>query len=87
MKLKNFFSKAKDGIKSLFKGKRKFATIAVILVVAIVFGYVGIFEKKRNSEEKSRYTVAQAKKGDITETIEQSGVVEPYERRGLQCEL
>ena len=46
MKLKNFFSKAKDGIKSLFKGKRKFATIAVILVVAIVFGYVGIFEKK-----------------------------------------
>lgn len=83
MNPKEILTKLKGGLKKLFKGKRKFAVIAVILIVAIGATCFAIFGKKGDSEEKSKYTTFSAQQGDITETIEQSGVVEPYERREI----
>lgn len=83
MKPKEILTKLKGGLKKLFKGKRKFAVIAVILIVAVGATCFAIFGKKGDSEEKSKYTTFAAQQGDITETIEQSGVVEPYERREI----
>ena len=83
MKPKEIFKNLKNFFKALFKGKRKIIAIAVILIIAIIIGCISIFSKNGKSDEKSKYTNAQAQRGDITETIEQSGVVEPYERREI----
>lgn len=83
MKPKEIFKNLKNFFKALFKGKRKIIAIAVILIIAIIIGCISIFGKNGKSDEKSKYTNAQAQRGDITETIEQSGVVEPYERREI----
>lgn len=83
MKPKEIFKNLKNFFKALFKGKRKIIAIAVILIIAIIIGCISIFGKTGKSDEKSKYTNAQAQRGDITETIEQSGVVEPYERREI----
>lgn len=65
--------------KSFYTKKRIIIIIAAVLVVALLLFF--IFGGKGNGEvEAQTYTETAAERMDITETIEQSGVVEPYER-------
>lgn len=69
-------------------GKIKLTKKKIIILIAVLLAAVAlvVFAIKarsgKKSEEKS-YTTAYAQVGDITETISQSGVVEPYERREI----
>ncbi len=59
--------------------KKKIMTvIAIIVLISLLFFF--IFKGKGKGEQVLNYIEVQAEVGDITETIEQSGVVEPYER-------
>ena len=65
--------------KNFFTKKKVIIIIAAVLVVAVLCFF--IFGKKgKNDAQAQNYTEAQAERKDITETIEQSGVIEPYER-------
>ncbi len=83
--IKKFFSliaKAFDSLKARFQNfsiKKKIITIvAFILVFSIVL--LPLFRGNGKKDDVLNYIEVQATVGDITETIEQSGVVEPYER-------
>ena len=62
-----------------FTKKKLIALIAIVLCIALVCWFV-FGKEKKNEDEKQSYVETQAYIGNITETIEQSGVVEPYER-------
>ncbi len=67
--------------RNLFKHltKKKVVIIAAVLIIAILFTMVlGIGNKKDKTE--NNYVEVQAKIGNVLETIEQSGIVEPLER-------
>ena len=70
-------AKSKDKFDSLSKKKKiiVFVSLALIMVllITIVFG-------RKNDEQQQTYIEATAVIGNITETISQSGVIEPYER-------
>ncbi len=75
----------KSGESFLEKVKTKFTVKRVIIVVLIcailVFAIPKFFGKEKNVQKTAQsYSEFVASKGSITETIEQSGVVEPYER-------
>lgn len=86
---KRLFAGAKDGVlKGLGASKTKFLGLsrknkiivivsAVLVITLLSFFVFGNDEKKAESQT---YIEAQATVGSITETIEQSGVIEPYER-------
>lgn len=70
-------AKSKDKFDSLSKKKKiiVFVSLALIMVllITLVFG-------RKNDEQQRTYIEATAAIGNITETISQSGVIEPYER-------
>ncbi|MBO5136726.1 MAG: efflux RND transporter periplasmic adaptor subunit [Clostridia bacterium] len=79
--MKKFLGKVKNFIVG-FKNKlgiKKFIAvcIAIILVILLLFSCGG-----KKVEQKS-YVSADAYMGNIVETVEQSGTVEPYERREI----
>lgn len=65
--------------KKLSKKKKILIITAVILIIALL-SFVVFGKKGKVDENQKTYIEVQASVGDITETIEQSGVVEPYER-------
>lgn len=69
-------SKSKKHKKMSKKKKLIIAAIVLCLVIGI---YLFVTGNKKNNEQQN-YIEVQAKIGNITETIRQSGVVEPYER-------
>ncbi len=73
---KNILNK---GFFATFTKKKLFVLIAIVLCVALLCWFLLGKDKKAENTEKS-YLEVQAYIGNITETIEQSGVVEPYER-------
>ncbi len=82
MNLKNGIPKTVSFFKIRFENltlKKKIMTvIAIIVLISLLFFF--IFKGKGKGEPILNYIEVQAEVGDITETIEQSGVVEPYER-------
>lgn len=80
--LKRFFSglnPKKLFIKEFYTKKNIIILVAVVLIIALLCFFV--FGKgKNNKTEEQKYTEAQAERMDITETIEQSGVIEPLDR-------
>lgn len=65
--------------KHLSKKKKIMIIVAGVLIIALLCFF--IFNGNKNKDaSKQTYIEVQAAVGDITETIEQSGVVEPYER-------
>lgn len=58
--------------------KKKIAILISVILIVVLLGSL-VFGGK-NDEKQQNYIEAVAKTGNITETIEQSGVVEPYER-------
>ncbi|MBQ2931700.1 MAG: efflux RND transporter periplasmic adaptor subunit [Clostridia bacterium] len=58
--------------------KKKIAILISVILILVLLGSL-VFGGK-NDEKQQNYIEAVAKIGNITETIEQSGVVEPYER-------
>lgn len=80
--LKRFFSglnPKKLFSKEFYTKKNIIILIAVVLIIALLCFFV--FGKgKNNKTEEQKYTEAQAERMDITETIEQSGVIEPLDR-------
>ena len=85
MNVKSWFSEKTSNIKfdksffTTFTKKKVIALIAIVLCIALICWFAFGRGKKADDAEQS-YVEAQAYVGDITETIEQSGVVEPYER-------
>jgi len=84
----NLFRKIKDKLrirewcgvfKQLSKKKKIMILVAVILIVALLC-FVAFGKRGKTEETQRSYIEVQAAMGNITETIEQSGVVEPYER-------
>lgn len=75
--MKNFLKKVKD---KLTVKKVVLIVIAVALIAAII---VSFFSCGGKEEQKSSIAEAKVKYGDIVETIEQSGTIEPYERREI----
>lgn len=65
--------------KGFYTKKRIIIIIAAVLVVALLLFFI-LGGKGNGDAEAQAYTEAAAMRMDITETIEQSGVVEPYER-------
>lgn len=79
----NGFTKVKTGFKKI-KIKKKFVIIAVILALIIALCiFFALRNKPAENAEAADYTTTTVQRGSITETIEQSGVVEPYERREI----
>ncbi len=82
LKINKSTAKTFDFLKVRFQNlsfKKKVAVvIALVLVLSITV--FSVFKGNKNAEEALSYIEVQASVGDITETIEQSGVVEPYER-------
>ncbi len=80
--LKRFFSglnPKKLFSKEFYTKKNIIILVAVVLIIALLCFFV--FGKgKNNKTEEQKYTEAQAERMDITETIEQSGVIEPLDR-------
>lgn len=80
--LKRFFSGLKPQklfSKEFYTKKNIIILVAVVLIIALLCFFV--FGKgKNNKTEEQKYTEAQAERMDITETIEQSGVIEPLDR-------
>ena len=80
--LKRFFSglnPKKLFSKKFYTKKNIIILVAVVLIIALLCFFV--FGKgKNNKTEEQKYTEAQAERMDITETIEQSGVIEPLDR-------
>ena len=80
--LKRFFSglnPKKLLSKEFYTKKNIIILVAVVLIIALLCFFV--FGKgKNNKTEEQKYTEAQAERMDITETIEQSGVIEPLDR-------
>lgn len=74
---------------SKFVKKRKFSgksiIISVIILLAVAIAITFFIAKSKKSAEKTEqsYKTAYAMVGNITETIQQSGTVEPYERREI----
>ena len=75
---KNTATFSKNKFKGLSKKKKVMVIVATILIISLLAVFV--FGGKDNNKEEKTYIEVQAQKGNITETIEQSGVVEPYER-------
>lgn len=80
--LKRFFSglnPKKLFSKEFYTKKNIIILVAVVLIIALLCFFV--FGKGKNNKiEEQKYTEAQAERMDITETIEQSGVIEPLDR-------
>ncbi len=84
--LKNSIVMVKEKIKPkewlpVFNGfplRKKIIVITAILLVLVILSFL-VFGRKDNVE-KPTYSEYTANIGNITETIEQSGVIEPYER-------
>ncbi len=80
--LKRFFSglnPKKLFSKEFYTKKNIIILVVVVLIIALLCFFV--FGKgKNNKTEEQKYTEAQAERMDITETIEQSGVIEPLDR-------
>ncbi len=68
---KEFFTK--------FTKKKLIIITAIVLIAALSLFFI-FGGKKKGDDEAQAYTETAAQKMDISETIEQSGVVEPYER-------
>ena len=85
MKFAGIFNRISSTAKGLFKkfkglgkGKKLIITAALVILIIIVFSvFAG---KGKNTDEAKAYVEVAAERGSITETIEQSGVVEPLER-------
>lgn len=86
MNLKTYFRENfsdKIGFKKSFFttfSKRKFFTTIAMLVCIIILCLFLFGRNKKTDTAQQSYVETQATISDITETIEQSGVVEPYER-------
>ncbi len=65
--------------KDFFTKKRIIILGAVVLIIALLCFFL-FGRGKKNTEAETSYVETQAYIGNITESIEQSGVVEPYER-------
>ena len=74
-KITGFFGKIKDklGIKKLI-----FIGIAILLIVVLLFSCGG-----KKEEAKAMTVTSPVQIGNVIETVEQSGTVEPYERREI----
>ncbi len=68
-----------NAFKQLSKKKKFMIIIVVVLIIALV-SVVAFGKRGKKEETEKAYIEVQAAVGNITETIEQSGVVEPYER-------
>ena len=80
----NTFSKLKKQRKKRKLSKKALIITLAILAAAVIFAAVLMFKSKSDSKADSKsYSTAYAEVGDVTETIEQSGTVEPYERREI----
>ncbi len=77
MNVKNW-CKEKIFNKEAYTKKRIMIIIAAVLVIALLAFF--IFGGKKDQAEAQTYTETPAQRMNITETIEQSGVIEPYER-------
>ncbi len=75
--LSGFFSKF--SAKKLFTKKNIIILVAVVVVIALACFFI-FGRKKTNGDEEQKYSETQATRMDITETIEQSGVIEPLDR-------
>ena len=63
--------------------KKTIILISVIMAILVLLIAVLIVKSKPKQSGEKSYTTAYAQVGTITETIEQSGTVEPYERREI----
>ncbi len=77
-KIVDFFSFLKKKFINLTLKKKIFVVVAFILILSLTVFYA--FKGDGKVKENLNYIEVQASRGNITETIEQSGVVEPYER-------
>ncbi len=81
-KVGNVFLKTFDFLKVRFQNLSLKKKIVVIVAILLVLSLV-VFSVSRGNSKKDEglnYIEVEAYVGDISETIEQSGVVEPYER-------
>ncbi len=78
MDVKNWF-KEKVFTKNFFTKKRIIILLCIVLAAVLVCVFLAKGGKKKEDGAQG-YAEAQAAKQDISETIEQSGVIEPYER-------
>jgi len=90
MSLRGVMSKAEDTYAKVKNRvtKKKFtkktmiiAGIALVLIIALIVTIS--IKSKSGGKTEQNYTTAYAQIGTVTETIEQSGTVEPYERREI----
>ncbi len=84
-KIVNILKDAFEKTKSVFlKAKEKLGVKKLIAIgVVIIFIIVLLFSCGEEDETQATYVRAEASYGNIVETIEQSGTVEPYERREI----
>ncbi len=84
-KIVNILKDAFEKTKSVFlKAKEKLGVKKLIAIgVVIIFIIVLLFSCGGEDETQATYVRAEASYGNIVETIEQSGTVEPYERREI----
>lgn len=78
MDVKNWF-KEKVFTKNFFTKKKIIILLCIVLAAVLVCVFL-IKGGKKKDDSTQGYAEAQAAKQDISETIEQSGVIEPYER-------
>ncbi len=72
------FNFSKNKFTSLSKKKKIIVIVSCVLVVTLLCTFA--FGGSNENEKEKSYIEVQAAIGNITQTIEQSGVVEPYER-------
>lgn len=72
------FGFCKVRFQNLSLKKKIISIVALVLVISLIVFFA--VKGKGKKEETLGYTEVQATVGNITETIEQSGVIEPYER-------
>ena len=73
------FRKGLNAFKQL-NAKRKILIITAIVLIIALVSVIAFGKRGKKEETEKTYIEVQASVGNITETIEQSGVVEPYER-------
>ena len=83
IKFESLIKKIKS-VKNIKLNKKRIIilSVALALIIALSVFLIVNARKNGNNEEKA-YTTAYAMRGDVTETISQSGMVEPYERREI----
>lgn len=71
---------AKINIKGFFTKKRVIIGIVILLILALIVFFVTRRGQNTENNVSAAYSEATAQRSDLTQTIEASGTIEPYER-------